>query len=385
MALRGHEDESGTYEKGCYCPREVFMIFSQNYRSFKRTSKSSWAWFCTFTHLPDLYLRVRHSFCGSAQVPILLYHRVIPSEKLDGVFSLPSIIVRQDTFEKQMRLLAENYRILSLNEFFELRSKTKPPPPKTAIITFDDGREDNYLYAFPILKKYGLPATIFLATEFIGKAKVLWQERVIFLFKKLLSSPRGLREVISSAYPEEIKRLLKNINPSKNGENLLLMIIEHLKVMDEDKKNFLVDTLQAALDNPGFPFELNAFLNWEQIQEMGKFQISFGSHGANHRILTRLKEDEIIYEIVSSKKLIEKELGMAIRVFAYPNGNYNGMIIKALMKGGYQSAVTVDPGINTWDTDLYRLKRINIHEGTSSNVKGNFCKELFAVRLAGLL
>jgi peptidoglycan/xylan/chitin deacetylase (PgdA/CDA1 family) len=77
--------------------------------------------------------------------------------------------VRPKEFQKQMSYLSEKkYNVISLKKLFECLT-LKNIPPKTVVLTFDDGYEDNYFNAFPILKKYNFPATIFLATAFIGK------------------------------------------------------------------------------------------------------------------------------------------------------------------------------------------------------------------------
>lgn len=85
---------------------------------------------------------------------ILNYHSVQPNHD----YSLPP-----EEFEKQMLYLRENYDIISLEDF---KNNLKAEKIK-AIITFDDGYENNYLYAFPTLKKYSLPATIFLTSDYI--------------------------------------------------------------------------------------------------------------------------------------------------------------------------------------------------------------------------
>jgi peptidoglycan/xylan/chitin deacetylase (PgdA/CDA1 family) len=286
-----------------------------------------------------------------------------------------------------MRFLSENYNVIFIDNFIEAIVKKNPFLPKTVVITFDDGWEDNYLYAFPILKKYKLPATIFLTTEFIGKTKIFWQERVIFLLKKLIASQNNLRMFSKSIhpYPKELQTLLDNFVKGVNRKKSLLNFIENLNFMDKVKRDLLITSLETCLNYPELPKEDNSFLNWEQIKEMAKFQISFGSHGVNHKILTEVEENDFTEEIELSKHLLEKELKVSVKTFAYPNGNYNEKIISNLKTAGYKLALTVESGFNTKETDLYRLKRINIHEDRFINLKGNFSKELFAAYLAGIL
>lgn len=105
--------------------------------------------------------------------PILMYHHILP----EGGNS-SKLIVDLACFEKQMSYLKEkNYQVLALDHFFSLILNDRPLPSKAVAITFDDGYEDNYTYAYPLLKKYGFPATIFLIVEKIGtKGYLNWNQ-----------------------------------------------------------------------------------------------------------------------------------------------------------------------------------------------------------------
>jgi len=95
---------------------------------------------------------------------ILMYHSVA---KNDLLFS-----VKPENFIQQMEYLRKrNFKIIALKELVEILEQKRPIPKKTVVLTFDDGYQDNYTNAFPILKKYNFPATIFLPTDFIGKSK----------------------------------------------------------------------------------------------------------------------------------------------------------------------------------------------------------------------
>jgi len=98
-------------------------------------------------------------------LPIAMYHSVMPSAIKGN-----ALIVSTKTFERQMRFLKEkNYSVISLEQAAACISQGKRLPPRAIVLTFDDGYEDNYRYAFPILKKYGLPATVFMIVNDIGK------------------------------------------------------------------------------------------------------------------------------------------------------------------------------------------------------------------------
>ncbi len=102
---------------------------------------------------------------------ILNYHSIHPA----NTFS-----TRPADFLQQMQYLTNEFNVMSLPQFQKLRLDCAKLPDKTAIVTFDDGYEDNYQYAFPILAKYRLPATIFLTTAFIDKNYDITQEHIAY-------------------------------------------------------------------------------------------------------------------------------------------------------------------------------------------------------------
>lgn len=107
-------------------------------------------------------------FSKQYAVPILMYHSVNPvSDKERN-----RLIVPADVFERQMRFLKEHhYNVVSLDSLIPFLEAKKKVPSKTVAITFDDGYKDNYTYAFPVLKKYQLPATVFIIVREVGRSQ----------------------------------------------------------------------------------------------------------------------------------------------------------------------------------------------------------------------
>jgi peptidoglycan/xylan/chitin deacetylase (PgdA/CDA1 family) len=95
-------------------------------------------------------------------VPVLMYHHVLPKESF--------IATSTENFEKQMKFISQNYKTLTTEEFVKYKKGQLKFDKKAVLITFDDGWRDNYIYAYPILKKYNLKATLFVITGWIDKA-----------------------------------------------------------------------------------------------------------------------------------------------------------------------------------------------------------------------
>ncbi len=97
--------------------------------------------------------------------PILMYHSI-------GTEQGDSLSVNPSNFERQMDFIKKSgYKVITLDQLVESINAGRTYLPKTVVITFDDGFEDNYISAFPILSKYGMPATMFLVTGYIGREK----------------------------------------------------------------------------------------------------------------------------------------------------------------------------------------------------------------------
>jgi len=110
---------------------------------------------------------------GNYVAPIVMYHSIDPDAKPEN-----RIAVSPATFERQMRFLkVHHYNVLPLESLAVLIKERKKIPSKAIAITFDDGYKDNYIYAFPILKKYNLPATLFIITDEVNRAdRLSWDE-----------------------------------------------------------------------------------------------------------------------------------------------------------------------------------------------------------------
>lgn len=112
---------------------------------------------------------------GKYVAPIAMYHSVNPAALAEN-----RLAVSAQTFARQMRFLkSQHYNVLPLESLAALIKERKKIPPKTIAITFDDGYKDNYIYAFPILKKYNLPATIFIILSEVGRPqddRLSWDE-----------------------------------------------------------------------------------------------------------------------------------------------------------------------------------------------------------------
>jgi peptidoglycan/xylan/chitin deacetylase (PgdA/CDA1 family) len=275
------------------------------------------------------------------RVPILTFHRV--NDDNDPFMpSLPTAV-----FAARMAYIARHYRVLTVEELVA-RLQDGRVPRNALALTFDDGYRDNLTHAAPILKRLGLPATVFLVTGHIDTPQTLWFDRLGMAFK----TATARRVALGGG------RLL---SLGTVGERLagLAAALAYLKQLPDDARAASVDALMIALrSNPERPKRL--MLSWDEVDALRGLGFSIGAHTVTHPILSRLSPDRAWQEIHGSKAAIEEVLGEPVRAFAYPNGgpdDYNETVMRLVHNAGFACAVTTRRGLNDADTPMLELRR----------------------------
>ncbi len=280
----------------------------------------------------------------SRNVQILMYHRV--NDDYDPFFPATPITV----FAQQMEYLASHFTIFPLEEAVE-RMKRKDVPENAVVVTFDDGYQDNYLHAFPVLKGLSIPAAIFLATDAIGSGRVLWHDRVFSAFRETqVPFLQGLGDN-PTVYP------LKTLEDKffAQGE-----VLKFLRSLGDRECSFWIDNLVERLEVPDAREAPDLMLAWDEVRIMHRSGMSFGSHTVSHPILSQVSPERAREEIYESKRIIEENIGTAVTTFAYPSGrkqDFNGTTKAILKEAGYTCALTVVFGTNGSGQDPFELCR----------------------------
>lgn len=279
--------------------------------------------------LPEVYMFFRKKIFGR-HIVIFVYHRVSPRRD-----NSPVANICPEEFEKQIRYLKENFKIYSLEKlinFLSNNSTDKETKENIAVITFDDGYKDNYVYAHPILKKYQVPATIFLVTEYIGKNQLFWWDKIEYIIYHTKK-----REINISNFGKYF------LTDNKKKLHCIFFLLKKFKKISENLKNKYIDELQNIC-HVNIPSGLGkeVILSWDEIGEMKNNKISFGAHTLTHANLININLEEANKEISQSKAMIEDRLKGDVISFAYPYGSkyYNNDIIKLIKSNGFICAVT---------------------------------------------
>ncbi len=289
---------------------------------------------------------------------ILCAHRVVSEE--DPFF--PGI--RYERFAAEVAYLARHHRVLPLDEIIEATLNERPLPRGAVAITFDDGFADNFHLAYPILQRYGVPATIFLVCESVETGGVPWPERVAYLLQ------RTQRTRLEISLPEP--RVLSLCGRAEKLE-ALATLLTLLKACETEVRRRAVEELEADLSvGP----DQGMMLTWEQCQRMARLGVTFGAHTLTHPILPQTEAVEVKHEIVASKALIEARLRCPVRYFAYPNDECCPAAVDAVEAAGFEAAVAGASQVGQAPVERFAIGRRPWDVGSVS---------VFAAEVSGLL
>jgi peptidoglycan/xylan/chitin deacetylase (PgdA/CDA1 family) len=319
------------------------------------------------------------------RVVILTYHRVVSDQMARDECIQPGMYVRGRSFEAHIAYIRKRFDIISLDELLDLwRTNRLKSHRSYCVITFDDGWRDNYQFAFPVLTKYRVPATIFLATDYIGTARWFWPDQMMLLLEKGRQDTTGVadRQAFSTVLAETIGVTLSQadgvFSHVESGEPIDPdAIIEICKEVEVDRICQIIDRLSRALHMDLSTHRV--LLNWDEVREMAGKGVTFGSHSCSHRIMTLIPLDEVRTELIDSRQALLQQGIKPVPVFCYPNGNFNQDIQALVKECGYHAAVGCGVGLERdRPDDLFALKRISLHEDSTASVP------LLALALSGI-
>ena len=309
-------------------------------------------------------------------VNIIAYHRVvadIAKAERDAIYGLS---VSSATFRRHCELLRKSFDVVSLETARHFLDGERRVVRPLAVITFDDGYLDFYEEAFPVLNEFGLPATVFLPTEFIGKNKPLAHDRLYWLVKQAIEKSVPVSGALLEA------GVSKELAATFSGGKDILKLTDSLVFLPGELRERVILRLEQKIGDKfeDYPSEYR-LLNWEMIREMRRKGISFGGHTASHVVLPLEDDSAMERELVASKKELETQLSEKVFSFAYPNGGYNQKIKKLVAEAGYKIAVTTEKRINRPSSDLLALGRISLCEESTRGVKGTYSPRVADLRL----
>ncbi len=256
--------------------------------------------------------------------------------------------------------MKKKFEVLSLSEAINKCQNGHIDHP-IAVITFDDGYQNNFDIAFPILKEFGMPATIFLNTYYVDTDEMIWFCR---LNKALTDTHK-----VSLKWDGQVYDISDCLKKEKVSAVLQAKLKEYPQSLLRKKLDILLAELEVSSNGAipkDSPFRMLDSNSIKLMSESGL--IRFGAHTHSHAILSLLPKRAQLDQIINSVKTVEKLTGRSCETFSYPNGrakDFNSDTISLLKDCGIRYAVTTIPGGNSRETPCFELRRYGIGADSS--------------------
>lgn len=238
------------------------------------------------------------------------------------------------TFEKHMSFLATNYQPVDIHDVLKAVNGSGPPlPPRALLVTFDDAYRSFGECAWPLMRRYGMPAMVFVPTAFPGATdNVFWwdrlEEAVLTTARRdALDSPAGSLPLQTDAQRRESLKQLKKCLWGMPQTELLAWVHE----------------LCGRL---GVTESCSRVLGWDQLRRLKQQGVTLAPHSRTHPDMSRLSREEARDEIAGSFEDLQKEIGTVLPIFAYPGGYYNRETLMALAQESFLLAFATLRGTN---------------------------------------
>ncbi len=291
------------------------------------------------------------SYRKQKNIHILAYHRVVEKLEPSYIFNSEIFSTTLKDFEAQMKYVSKHFNVINFENLEKAIADNKVEE-NTLIVTFDDGYYDNYSLAMPVLNKYDISATVFLATDYIDSGKIFWFDAVA----GFVNTYSDKKLELSSVHQSFDLSVVSKVDIFKSLGRILKKSDDSVRVdlLDEiyTKFNFEVSSENYKKAMP---------LSWDNVIEMSNHNIEFGAHSKSHCFLNRINENQLKSEISESKLKIEDKIGKAINSFCYPAGVTNASIMKAVESCGINFGVGYYHGLNNPNSiNQYNLNREHV-------------------------
>lgn len=292
----------------------------------------------------------------AGRVPILLYHGIRRGNAnaptcMDAIgMSIPVSL-----FDEHMSFISKHYSVISLDEYVESRRKKGGLPGNPIIITFDDCFMNNYTEAVPVLRKYSASATFFVIGNTLNGEDVPLH-RLYYALDRL--GPAGMESVFGQQSGLTIG----------NGNGGLFFELRKLARSGPESLMALLNASEEACREAGGyePGQYKSmYMSGRELADLLKKGFSVGGHSMGHESLPSLGASAKKKEIFESSELIRKLAPGSLLHFAYPFGqkkDFDRETRDLLAAAGFSSGLTAVEGLNSCDTDMLELRRIDVRE-----------------------
>ena len=303
----------------------------------------------------SLYHRLKHR----EALTVLMFHRVLPQSLITAYDADQGYSVSTSFLEGLVPFIQEHYTIVSLSDVISSRNKRTPLPSHPLLITFDDGWNDNAIFAAPIFAKKNVPWVLFVATSAMDSGPHWWQETLLSALRSGAARYETLKSAALRVAQDDVREL------PDDPELSILLLYGTLPPAHRDN---LIDTYCGSSGSRR-PRDM---ANWNELHTLHRAGVGIGGHGNSHLPLTMVADPRC--EIAESKRALEEKLGLGECItMSFPHGRYDASLAAMAREQGMQLLFTSDPVLNKcpggWlESDM--VGRISISMGEVASPRG---------------
>ncbi len=284
---------------------------------------------------------------------ILCYHGLSQDDEHEWN---PGLFMSPQTFESRLELLKEgNYSVLSLSEAVS-RLAESTLPPKSVVLTFDDGMANFRIVALPILRKYGYPATVYLRTDYCYYQRPVFHPVCPYLLWKQRHSIVPANPQLGWVDAQD----LRTQEGRASAWSSIRRVEEGGHLSDEERDAMLAGLARhIGIDYGAFlESRILQIMSPEEVSAIAQEGVDVQLHTHRHRLVTTLGHGEDLRtEIEENRKRIAEFTGRTPVHFCYPSGKYNSECLPALRRLGIETATTCVPDLAAKSSNPLLLPR----------------------------
>lgn len=296
-----------------------------------------------------LYHRVRNR----NHLTIAMFHRVLPASDPRHAGADPEWTMTTETFNHCLTFFRRHYQVVTPEQVFAALRQGHALPPRSLLITFDDGWADTAEYAQPLLDQAGMRALVFVVGDAVDRATPFWEE---YLYQLLATEPDGWQRL--AAQLEHCGMApLKGAAPANSGEAAIRHAIGQLSQRERPAVLAMVHSL-------GWPHSTAAMLSQRQLEGLVAGGHAIGGHGMSHQPLTRVTD--LAQELQAAQQTLATRLQQpAVESMSFPHGAFSEGVAAQCSAAGYQFLFSSEAHLTRLDgkpSTAPRLGRIHISE-----------------------
>jgi peptidoglycan/xylan/chitin deacetylase (PgdA/CDA1 family) len=305
---------------------------------------------------------------------VLGYHRVVEDFQSESRVQMPSMLTSRAMFERHLDCLATSFRFVTLDEIGTHLQSGIPFEKPVAAITFDDGYQDVYDNALPVLERKGIPAAMFVVTDLVDRP--FWQihDKLYHLVAKAFASWNDPRRQMFGLL-SDLGVPAHHLTHRSALASPMLAVSTLLPSLPQADIRRVMARLESSVGN-GFQ-NVPLAITWEMAADMRRRGFIIGSHTRTHVSLPMESPETVAEELEGSKQELERRLGETIQHFAYPGGQFTSDIVGAVAHAGYQYAYTACPHDVARHPTL-TIERLLLWEGSSVTADGDFTPNILS-------